>query len=110
MQLASKMRFISAQFSALLDNNLWLENAGKSNEMAKYLANCISEIHEIKITQKVQANAVFAIIPSYLTEKLQKEYFFYVWNEEKSEVRWMTSFDTTKEDIDDFVKKIKKIL
>ena len=110
MQLFSKMRFIAAQFEELLSDNLWRKNAEHSNEMAKILASEVKKIPEIKITQPVESNAVFAIIPRESIPLLQKEYFFYVWNEKKSEVRWMTTFDTTEEDINDFVKKLKKII
>lgn len=110
MQLASKMRFISAQFIALLTNDLWLHNAAHANKMAKKLADSLQQIPEIKITQEVMANGVFAIIPKELIAKLQEKYFFYVWNEERNEVRWMTSFDTTEEDIQNFVNFIVQIL
>ena len=109
MQLASKMRFISAQFIALLSNDLWLKNARHSNEMARLLAEKVGEIPQIKITQKVDANAVFATVPKKYIPILQEKYFFYVWNEETSEVRWMTTFDTTIEDIEDFVILIKSL-
>lgn len=99
MQLASKMRFISTQFLAFLSNDLWKKNAEHANRMAKLLEKEVSKIHGIEITQKVEANGVFAIIPQDLISVLQEEFFFYIWDEERSEVRWMTSFDTTEEDI-----------
>lgn len=99
MQLASKMRFISTQFLAFLSNDLWKKNAEHANRMAKLLKKEVSKIHGIEITQKVEANGVFAIIPQDLISVLQEEFFFYIWDEERSEVRWMTSFDTTEEDI-----------
>lgn len=107
MQLASKMRFISAQFECYLSNDLWLQNALHANKMARLLANLVTEISEIKVTQKVESNGVFALIPQKLIPILQNEYFFYVWNEESSEVRWMTSFDTKEEDVYNFVKLLK---
>lgn len=110
MQLASKMRFISAQFIALLSNDLWLKNARHSNEMAKLLASELQKIPKIKLTQEVETNAVFVIIPREFVSIIQEKYFFYVWNEEISEVRLMTSFDTTKEDIDNFVNSLKEIM
>ena len=110
MHLASKMRFISAQFEALLSNDLWLGNATHANSMAKLLAAEIEVIPKIKITQKVEANAVFAVIPEEYIPVLQKKYFFYVWNEETSEVRLMTSFDTTEEDIKNLVDDMKNIV
>jgi threonine aldolase len=102
MQLASKMRYISAQFEAYLSQKVWYTNALHANKMAQLLYEKTSAIPGIKITQKVQANAVFAIIPANLVEILQEKYFFYVWDEHTSEVRWMTSFDTTEEDIEGF--------
>jgi threonine aldolase len=108
MQLGSKMRFISAQFLALLEGDLWLRNAKHANTMAKYLEKKVREISQITITQPVEANAVFAILPKKIIPELQKEFFFYVWNEVTSEVRWMTSYDTTREDIDQFVQAVKR--
>ncbi|MCU1264666.1 MAG: aromatic amino acid beta-eliminating lyase/threonine aldolase [Acidobacteria bacterium] len=106
--LASKMRFISVQFEALLTNDLWKKNAAHANRMAQILAQELAKIRPIEITQKVEANGVFAIVPQRYVPLLQKEYFFYVWNEAMSEVRLMTSFDTTEEDIQRFVRLVKK--
>ena len=110
MQLHSKMRFISAQFEAMLTNDLWLLNAQRSNSLAQVLAKEISQIPRVKITQPVQINAIFSIIPAEVIKPLQKEYFFYVWDENKNEVRWMTSFDTEESDIFKFVNTLKKYL
>jgi len=104
MQLASKMRFISAQFDALLTNNLWLQNAQHANRMARLLQKEVSKIQQVKIVYKVEANGVFAKIPRHAIAKLQKRYFFYVWNDEESVVRWMCSFDTNAEDVQQFAK------
>jgi threonine aldolase len=106
--LPSKMRFISAQFESLLADNLWRRNAEHANLMAKVLARELRTIPRIKITQKTEANGVFATVPQQFVPLLQKEYFFYVWNEETSEVRFMTSFDTTEDDIKDFISLVKK--
>jgi threonine aldolase len=108
--LPSKMRFISAQFEALLTNDLWRQNAQHANEMAQRLASELGKIPQITITQKVESNGVFAIVPKKYIPLLQKRYFFYVWNEEISEVRFMTSFDTTEADIADFVALLNKIV
>jgi threonine aldolase len=110
MQLGSKMRFISAQFKALLTGDLWLNNARHANKMARELADKISGFSRIQITQPVEANAVFAIIPKESIPILQEKFFFYIWNETTSEVRWMTAFDTTSEDIDSFVSELKRQL
>jgi threonine aldolase len=104
MQLASKMRFISAQLDALLSNELWLANAQHSNRMAKLLQKEVNKIPQIKIVYRVEANGVFAKIPRPAIAKLRKRYFFYVWNEEQSVVRWMCSFDTTEKDVREFAK------
>jgi threonine aldolase len=103
MQLASKMRFISSQFVALLDDGLWRTNAEHANAMAQYLATKVTGITGVTITQPVEANAVFAIIPESITAPLQEVTPFYVWNEMTNEVRWMCSWDTTTDDIDAFV-------
>jgi threonine aldolase len=108
--LPSKMRYISAQFEALLTGNLWRENAAHANRMAQLLAGELGKIPQIRITQKVEANGVFAVLPKKYIAKLQKQYFFYVWNEAISEVRFMTSFDTTEEDIADFVGLVTRTL
>ena len=110
MQLASKMRFMAVQFETLLSNNLWWRNAKHANNMAQILAEKVLEIPQITITQKVESNGVFAIVPTEYISKLQEEFFFYMWDEERSEVRWMTSFDTTEEDILKFVKELKHIV
>lgn len=110
MQLASKMRFISAQFNALLTDELWLRNASHANAMAKLLAEKLRDVSGITITQKVQANAVFAIFPEALIKKLQEEFYFYVWDEAKLEVRLMTSFDTTEEEVREFVGRMSAVL
>jgi threonine aldolase len=109
MQLASKMRFIAAQFIAYLENDLWKHNARHANIMAQKLYNAVKEIPQVGITHKVETNGIFACIPKHIIPRLQKEFFFYVWNEEKSEVRWMTSFDTTEKDIERFVDKLKEL-
>ena len=108
MHLPSKMRYISAQFEALLSHNLWKRSAARSNRMAQILATELAKIPKIKITQPVESNGVFAIIPPKYIPRLQNKYWFYVWNEEISEVRFMASFDTTKEDIQDFVALVRK--
>jgi threonine aldolase len=110
MQLASKMRFISAQFIAHFESDLWIQTATHANQMATLLAEKIRSISEIEITMAVETNAVFARIPKHIIKPLQEKYFFYVWNPDKGEVRWMTHFNTTKEDIDDFVNYLKDLL
>ena len=112
MQLASKMRFISIQFEALLTDDLWLENARQANEMASLLYQEIQKIPEISVIQKPEANAVFALVPKHAVPKIQSKYFFYVWKPEadsqgRVEVRWMTSFNTTSSQVMDFVKTVK---
>ena len=109
MQLASKMRFIAAQFNAILTDELWRKNAQHANSMARFLSAEASQIPEVQITQPTQANGVFAILPDQWIPELQKESFFYVWDEVRSEVRWMASFDTTEEDIVSFVERLKQM-
>jgi len=110
MQLSSKMRYIAAQFSAFLENDLWKQNARHANLMAQKLYQAVKDIPGVRITQKVESNAVFAIIPESTIEKLQEAYFFYVWDEATSEVRWMCSFDTTEEDIEGFAARLTSLL
>lgn len=106
MQLASKMRFISAQLLALFEGDLWLRNARHANALAARLAERVSSIEAVRITQQVQANAVFAILPADMTSRLQEEHRFYTWNEHTGEVRWMCSWDTTEQDVDAFADAI----
>ncbi|NOY37239.1 MAG: low specificity L-threonine aldolase [Chlorobi bacterium] len=110
MQLASKMRYIAVQFDAYLTDDLWLHNARHANRMAHLLAEKAARIDGIKITRKVEANGVFAKIPKEIIHALQKEFFFYVWDENASVVRWMASWDTTEEDVDRFVSAIQNLL
>ncbi len=106
MQLASKMRFIAAQFEALLNNELWRRSAEHANRMARLLEEEISRIPGVKVIWKVEANGVFAQIPRHSIEKIKQQYFFYVWMEEESIVRWMCSFDTTADDIRQFAEVV----
>lgn len=110
MQLASKMRYMSAQFIAYFRNDLWLKNARHANEMASLLESEISSIDGIMITQPVHTNGVFVTMPSELAEELRKTYFFYPWNKETSEYRLMTSWDTDKVDIDGFISLLKSLI
>lgn len=106
MQLGSKMRFISVQFEALLTSDLWLRNATRSNAMASRLAAALRAVPGVTVTQAVQANAVFAVLPPEVTERLQKRFRFYTWDESTGEVRLMCSFDTTESDVDSFAAAI----
>ncbi|HEU4828910.1 MAG TPA: low specificity L-threonine aldolase [Gemmatimonadales bacterium] len=108
MQLPSKMRFIAAQFDALFTDELWLRSARHANAMAQRLAARVRSVPGVTITQRVDANAVFAILPRQVIPALQEECFFYVWDEGRSEVRWMASWDTTEEDVDAFASTIAR--
>lgn len=110
MQLASKMRYISAQFSALLAGDLWLENARHANAMAARLRDGAVSIDALEIVYPVEANALFVRVPKESIPTLQSERFFYVWDAEESIVRWMTSWDTTESDVDDFIALLKRTL
>lgn len=104
MHLASKMRFLSIQLHALLSNDLWKRNAEHANQMAKLLEKELRKVRHVKVVYPVEANGVFAAVPKAAIRKLQKRYFFYVWDEQKSVVRWMCSFDTTEHDVREFVR------
>ncbi|MFF3271043.1 threonine aldolase family protein [Streptomyces chrestomyceticus] len=108
MQLASKMRFISVQLEALLARDLWLRNARHANSMAQRLAAGVREVDGVEILYPVQANAVFARLPHDVTERLQKRYRFYFWDEAAGDVRWMCSFDTTEEDVDGMLAALRE--
>ncbi len=110
MQLASKMRFMSVQFIPYLEKEIWKTNALHANRMAQLLYKKVSALPGVQVTQPVEANGVFAIIPKKIIEPLRERFFFYTWDEQKSEVRWMTSFDTREEDIVDFAETLKGLL
>jgi threonine aldolase len=110
MQLFSKMRFVSAQFLSYFNDDLWKRNATHSNKMARLLEQEVLKIPAIQLTQNVEANGVFAIVPPEIIPQLQEKYFFYMWDEHRSEVRWMTSFDTQEEDILNFTTLIKSLV
>jgi threonine aldolase len=110
MQLASKMRFISAQYIGYFQNEVWKRCALNSNSMARLLADKLDGVEGIKVTQEVQSNGVFVIMPARIAEKLREFYFFYPWDEKKSEWRLMCSWDTEEKDIVNFVGILKKEL
>lgn len=111
MQLASKMRYLAAQFLALLEGDLWLQNALQSNAMARRLAAGLSQLPGVTITQPVEANAVFASLNRAWVAELQQEWHFHVWDETEADpvVRWMTAFDTTEEDVDLFLAGVRRV-
>jgi threonine aldolase len=102
MQLASKMRFIAAQFTVLLSNGLWSKSASHANRMARLLGDQLKAIPEVTLTQPIEANAVFATIPPDAVPQLREVYYFHIWNEATSEARLITSFDTTEDDVMEF--------
>jgi threonine aldolase len=110
MQLASKMRFLSAQFVALLADDLWLRSAAHANAMARRLRDGVSELPGVTVTQSVDANAVFAILPADVTTRLQERFHFYTWDQVTGEVRWMCAWDTTEGDVDEFVSAVREEL
>lgn len=111
MQLAAKMRFLAAQFIALLDDELWLRNACNANAMARRLADGVSGLPGLRLAYPVQANGVFAVLGRDQAAVLQKDWNFHVWAElgdRESVARWMTAFDTTAADVDAFVAAIRE--
>lgn len=109
-QLFSKNRFIAAQFTEFLKDGLNIKLAAHSNSMAKYMESQLKEIPQVKISRPVETNGVFAILDKELTEELMKKHFFYVWDEDTGEVRWMCSWNTQKDDIDKFINDLKQLL
>jgi threonine aldolase len=110
MQLASKLRYLSAQLDALLTGDLWLRSAAHANAMAHRLGAALAGVDGLEITQPVEANAVFAVLDPAATERLQQEWTFYVWDEATGEVRWMTAWDTSPEDVDAFAAAVRAAL
>jgi threonine aldolase len=109
MQLASKMRFLSAQFIAYLKDGLWLENARHANNMARLLADQVRDVPGVELAWPVEANGVFARIPKAIIPELQEQFFFYVWDEEKGVVRWMCSFDTEEKHVRNFANAVRSV-
>jgi threonine aldolase len=114
MQLASKMRFVSVQFEALLGGDLWLRNARQANGMARRLADAVRDLPGVRVAREVEANAVFAILPGDVADRLRKRFRFYNWNDRigggEVEVRWMCAFDTTEADVDAFAAALTQEL
>jgi threonine aldolase len=109
MQLSSKMRFLAAQFIALLDDDLWLQNARHANAMASRLAVGLANLPGVDVVYPVEADAVFARLACQHVAELQREWTFHVWDETASVVRWMTAFDTQESDVDDFLASIAAV-
>jgi threonine aldolase len=109
MQLSSKMRFLAAQFSALLTDDLWLANAAHANAMATRLADGLASLPGAKVVYPVQADAVFARLEPRHIEELQRTWTFHVWDESASVVRWMTAFDTQEGDVDAFLADVAEV-
>jgi threonine aldolase len=109
LQLASKMRFLSAQFLALMEDDLWHHSATHANEMAQRLYEGVANLPGVEVAYSVQSDSVFARLRPEHIEALQRDWYFYVWDEETSIVRWMTAFNTTKTDVDQFVADIAKV-
>lgn len=110
MQLTSKMRFVSAQLVALLSDDLYLRSAAHANAMAARLRAAVQDLPGVTITQATQANAVFAVLPPGVADRLRTEFRFYDWNPATREVRWMCAFDTTADDVDAFVAALRRAL
>ena len=108
-QLGSKMRFMAAQMECYLESGMWQRNAEHSNRMAQLLYKEV-QVLGVKVMYPVQVNSVFVQLPADVWHALQKEYFFYDWDEAQNVVRWMCSFDTTEEDIHSFVAALKRLL
>jgi threonine aldolase len=107
MQLASKMRFLSAQLIALFEGDLWLRSAGHANAMAARLSKAVAGLPGVRLTQPTQANGVFAILPAAVAERARQTFRFYDWNHTTGEVRWMCSFDTTESDVDALARAVR---
>ncbi|WP_248964643.1 threonine aldolase family protein [Sphaerisporangium perillae] len=110
LQLASKMRFVSVQLSALLTDELWRRNAVHANAMARRLADGVADLPGLGIQWPVESNAVFASLPTEAISELQARYLFHTWDAPRGIVRWMTAFDTSPDDVDIFVNDIHQTL
>jgi threonine aldolase len=109
-QLPSKMRYIAAQFEALLADDLWLRTAGHANAMAALLAERVERLDGVRLARRPEVNAVFAYLPKEVIAVLQEWSFFWTWDENTDEVRWMCSFDTTEQDVERFAAGVEAAL
>jgi threonine aldolase len=109
-QLPSKMRYVAAQFEALLRDDLWIRNGRHANDMALRLAGRVEAIEGVKLSRQPEVNSVFASLPRPAIEALQAWSFFWDWDVAADEVRWMTSYDTTVEDLDRFAAGVREAL
>ncbi len=110
MQLASKMRFISAQFLAYMEDELWRRLASHANAMASRLAGTMSDVNGVEFVCPVECNMLFPRLPRGAIESLQQLCYFYTWDEQASIARWLTSFDTTEDDVDAFAHAVMETL
>lgn len=106
-QLASKMRFIAAQFDVLLEDDLWLVSAANANNMAGRLASRVAEVPHVEIVRPVEVNSLFARLPAPLADRFQNWSFFWNWDLNDNVVRWMTSFATRDEDVVRFAEGVR---
>jgi threonine aldolase len=109
MQLASKMRYIAAQFEALLTGDLWSRYAAHANALTQRLHKLVRGIDGVRVTRPVRCNAIFATLDRTAIERIQQEFFFYVFDEALPEVRWMTHWATTPQDVDDFASRLAEV-
>ncbi len=109
-QLPSKMRFVAAQFEALLADDLWIRNAEHANAMARRLADAVRDLPGVVVTREPVVNSVFATLPPDALVRAQEQSFFWVWDHDRYEVRWMTSWDTTDDDVVAFVEGLRSAL
>jgi threonine aldolase len=109
-QLASKMRYISAQLLRLFEGDLWRETAGHANSMARRLGAAVAATPGVTLAYPVQANAVFAALPAPVIERLHERYHFYVWDEDAGVVRWMCSWQTSAEDVDTLAAALRQAM
>jgi threonine aldolase len=110
MQLASKMRYIAAQFDMLLRDGRWARYASHANAMAARLLERVRKIEGVRVTRPVRCNAIFATLDRAAVERIQREFFFYVFDEAMPEVRWMTHWATTPQDVDEFADCVERVV
>ncbi len=109
MQLASKMRYLAAQFVALLEDGLWRDSASHANAMAARLAEGVGGLPGVRLRYPAEANAVFAVLAAGQISALQRDWDFHVWDAAENVVRWMTAFDTAEADVDAFVATVRTV-
>ena len=107
-QLPSKARFVAAQFAAALEAGLWVELGRRSNAAARMLFDQVSDIGPLGLVTPPAVNSLYPVVPEPHATTLREVSFFWPWDPATHRVRWMTSWDTTPDDVSTFASEVRK--